>query len=77
MSKKAVRVVPSDGEWAVKRDGADRASSRHSTQKEAEKAARDTARRERTEVVICRRDGTIREKDSYGNDPCPPKDKEH
>jgi hypothetical protein len=27
--------------------------------------------------VIHRPDGTIRDKDSYGNDPNPPKDKKH
>jgi hypothetical protein len=32
-------------------------------------------RAEHTEVVIHRRDGTIR--DSYGNDPVPPKDRKH
>jgi hypothetical protein len=30
-----------------------------------------------TELVIHRPDGTIRDKDSFGNDPDPPKDKKH
>jgi len=29
------------------------------------------------EVVIHRKDGSIRDSDSYGNDPNPPKDKKH
>ena len=29
------------------------------------------------EVIIQGRNGQIRSKDSYGNDPCPPRDKEH
>ncbi|MYG61807.1 MAG: DUF2188 domain-containing protein, partial [Acidimicrobiales bacterium] len=33
---------------------------------------RDTARRERTEHSIHRKDGQIGERNSYGNDPHPP-----
>ena len=44
---------------------------------EAEAAARDIARNQRSEVVTHGRDGRIRSKDSYGNDPSPPKDREH
>ena len=44
---------------------------------DAMNAARDTARRERVEVVDHGRDGKIRDSDSYGNDPNPPKDKKH
>ncbi len=70
-------VVPRKGGWAVKRAGSSRAGSTHRTQREAIETARDRARNERSEVVIHRRDGTIRDKDSYGNDPCPPKDRKH
>ena len=37
--------------------------------------AKEIAVNQHSEVVIHRSDGTIRDKDSYGNDPCPPKDK--
>ncbi len=37
-------VLPQQGQWAVKREGADRASSLHPTQAEAEKAGRTLAR---------------------------------
>lgn len=79
MSKKRdIHVVPHPaGGWATKREGADRAGSRHGTQGDAIETARDTARRERIEVVIHRPDGTIRDSDSYGNDPVPPRDKKH
>ena len=75
--KKNLHVVPRDGGWGVRREGGQRDSSRHGTQKDAIDAARDTARRERGEVRIHGRDGRIRDSDSYGNDPCPPKDTEH
>lgn len=66
-----------DGGWQVKREGAERAGSRHTTQADAINTARERAKRDRTEVVIHRPDGTIRDSDSYGNDPHPPKDRKH
>jgi len=49
--------------------------STHGTQAEAIPEARKVAINQHSEVVIHRPDGTIRDKDSYGKDPCPPKDK--
>jgi hypothetical protein len=40
-------------------------------------AARDTARRDRVEVVEHGRDGRIQDSDSYGSDPFPPRDRKH
>ena len=45
----------------------------HNTQAGATQAARGTAVRERGEVIIHRPDGRIRDANSYGNDPFPPK----
>jgi len=70
-------VVPREGRWAVRGEGNERVTSIHDTQREAIDAARQIAQRQRTEVVIHRPDGRIRDKDSYGNDPCPPKDTKH
>jgi hypothetical protein len=58
-----------NGRWAVQRDGTKRASSTHTTQRQAESAAKVTARREGLEVVIKGLDGKIQRRDSYGNDP--------
>lgn len=66
-----------DGNWQAKREGADRASFVAPTQSEVESAAKDVARREGGEVFTHRADGKIRDRDSYGNDPCPPKDSKH
>lgn len=77
MSKKNVHIVPREDGWAVRREHADRDSSHHRTQGAAIDAGRETARRERTEVVIHDRGGRIRDKDSYGNDQNPPRDKKH
>jgi len=59
------------------KEGAGRTGSVHSTQKAATERARGQANRERSEVVIHRKDGTIRDSDSYGNDLHPPKDTNH
>ena len=74
--KPSVWVQPhhtQDGMWQVRRDGATRASRVFETQREAEEFARGTARRERVELIVAGRDGEVREKTSYGNDPNPPK----
>lgn len=47
----------------------------YKTQAEAIEAGRKVAIENETEHVIHAVDGTIREKNSYGNDPNPPKDK--
>ncbi|AUW57880.1 hypothetical protein C1T17_06950 [Sphingobium sp. SCG-1] len=68
-----IHVVPHDSGWATRREGASRVGSTHGTQAQATEAARNTAIRERGEVVIHRPDGRIRDAASYGNDPFPPK----
>jgi hypothetical protein len=70
-----VHVIPSGAGWTVRREGAPRASKRFSTQDKAVAWARKSAKADATELVVHRRDGTIRSKDSYGADPLPPKDK--
>lgn len=66
--------------WANKRNDADRVSSIHETQSGAVKAAhRNLANQGGGELTIKGRDGQIRSKDtiSPGNDPNPPRDREH
>ena len=75
--KQDIHVVPHPDGWATKKEGADRAGTVAPTQAKAIEAARNQARRERVEVVIHGRDGKIRDSDSYGNDPFPPKDEKH
>ncbi|MDA3832075.1 MAG: DUF2188 domain-containing protein [Spirochaetales bacterium] len=78
MSKKRdIHVVPHNGGWATRKEGASRVGSTATTQGAAIERAREQARRERLEVVIHRPDGRIRDSDSYGNDPHPPKDRKH
>jgi Uncharacterized protein conserved in bacteria (DUF2188) len=79
MSKKQdIHVVPhKDLGWATRKEGASRVGSTHTTQNAAINQAVKQAKNDGLEVVIHRRDGTIRDSDSYGNDPNPPKDKKH
>ncbi len=70
-------VVPVDGDWGVRGEGNERLTSIHDTQAEAIDAAREIAINQESEVVIHDRHGRIRDKDSYGNDPFPPRDRRH
>lgn len=62
-----------DGGWQVKGANNERATARTSTQADAISIARDIAINQRSEVVIHRPNGQIRDKNSYGDDPFPPK----
>ncbi len=66
-----------DHSWAVIGEGDSKASSLHKTQGDAIEAARGIAINNRSEVVIHDRRNVIRDKDSYGNDPNPPRDARH
>ncbi|MCX5954757.1 MAG: DUF2188 domain-containing protein [Cyanobacteria bacterium] len=75
MTKKSTHVVPRNVGWAVKKEGASRASKNFTTQADAVKFAKELAQKEKAELYVHRRDGTIRDRLSYRNDPFPPKDK--
>ena len=66
--------VPNSKRWCNKHDG--RVISRHNSKEVAVGVGRVAARRLRVEHTIHLEDGTIGEKNSYGNDPCPPRDGE-
>ena len=70
-------VSPRGDKWGVHGEGNVRDTAVYDTQAEAISRAREIAINQRSEVIVQRPDGRIRSKDSYGNDPCPPKDKEH
>ncbi len=73
MSRKNQHVVPHKDGWAVKGEGNQRATSTHSTQQQAIDAARGIAKNQQSEILVHGRNGQIRERDSYGHDPFPPK----
>lgn len=73
MPKKGQHVVPGPKGWSVRKAGASRASGTFATQKEAIASARKIAKKQKAELYIHGRDGRIRERNTYGNDPFPPK----
>jgi hypothetical protein len=82
MTNKNARIVfkTPDDKWVNKRFGATKAAGVYDTQREAiEEAAKMLGNSGGGELVVKGMDGKIRSKDTIppGNDPCPPKDKEH
>jgi uncharacterized protein DUF2188 len=74
-TSKSHHVVPSlDGGWIVKKGGSVRASKIFSTKEAAESWGRTQSIKDRSALVIHRRDGTIANKSSYGDDPHSPTD---
>lgn len=66
-------VVTHGDDWAVRGEGNSRVTSVHSTQQEAIEHAREIARNQQSELLIHGTNGQIRERNSYGDDPFPPK----
>lgn len=66
-------VTPHKNGWQVKSAGASKATKVTKTQKVAIKIARNIATNKKSEVIIHGTNGRIRQKNSYGNDPFPPR----
>ena len=74
MPRNYIHVVPRpSGGWAARREGVQRASAVAPTQEAVIGVARNITRQEKGELVVHGRDGRIRQKDSHGRDPYPPK----
>ena len=58
-------VVPYKDEWAVRREGNKRISSKHRKQSTAIRKAKSLARKHKADVIIHRADGTIRDRVNY------------
>ena len=74
MSKgKNQHVVRHADGWAVRGAGNERVTRVTDTQRESIQIARQIAQNQQSELLIHGRNGKIRERDSFGNDPFPPK----
>lgn len=62
-----------DGGWQVKGEGNSRATYRTDTQAEAIELGRGISQNQESELFIHGTNGQIRERNSYGNDPYPPR----
>lgn len=68
-------VVRRNNKWAVKGENNSKATVIVDSQREAIKIAREIAKNQSSELRVQDRNGKFRMCNSYGNDPCPPKDK--
>jgi hypothetical protein len=59
--------------WAVKGEGNSKVTIVTKTQEQAIGKGREIARNQEAELLIHGKNGKIRTRDSYGNDPYPPK----
>lgn len=71
-AKPTIHTIPVRGGWANEVEGAKRPGPKFATKKEAEAAGRARAQRDKTEHICHRKDGSIGERRSHGNDPHPP-----
>lgn len=60
-----MHVVPYEGDWAVRREGNKRVTSKHRKQETAIRKAKQLARKRKADVIIHRADGTIRDRINY------------
>jgi hypothetical protein len=58
-----------EAKWAVQKEGASRAASVHEKKDAAEKAGRQSAINEHSELLIHGKDGKIQERNTYKTDP--------
>jgi len=77
MSKKNVWIVPHKDGWAVKREKAERSTVVTPTKEQAVKIGNKIGEKDGVTVIVQKKNGEIQSNDSHGNDPNPPKDKEH
>ena len=68
-----VHVTKHENGWQVKEEKTGRVLDVSPTQSQAIKAGTQIAKRNNSEIFIHGRDGKIRERNTFGNDPFPPK----
>jgi len=73
--KKNIHVVYDDGLWKMKRENSQKASKIFNTKIDAVDYSRNVAKNDKVEFAIHNKDGKISNKNSYGNDPYPPRDR--
>ena len=75
MSKKNQYVVPTQSGWGVRSENSERLTVKTETKAEAVKIATSIAKNQHSELTILGGDGKIQNKNSFGGDPFPPRDK--
>ena len=76
MPRKTHHVVPNPkGGWDVKKGGGTRSIKHFNKKQNAVDFGRILSRNQESEFITHKKDGTIQNPDSHGNDPNPPRDK--
>ena len=70
---KLIHTVPRSGSWGNKSSGASGVAKVYPTKAEAQAAGRKTAISQKAKHIIHNKNGKIGARNSYGNDPHPPK----
>jgi len=68
-------VVPTDDGWGVQGEKNEKLTKKFTKKVDAVDYAKEIAKNQKSELTILKKDGKIQNKNSYGNDPNPPKDK--
>lgn len=77
MSGKNQHIVPVGSDWGIRGEGNSKLTSLFGNKQDALSAGREIATNQQSELVIHGRDGRIQDKDSFGHDPMPPRDRKH
>ena len=72
-TSKQIHTIHRPGGWGNKSAGASRVSKVYTTKAQAQSAGRKTAINQKAEHIIHNMDGRIGLRNSYGNDPHPPR----
>ena len=70
-------VVPTEDGWGVRGEGNSKITVKTDTKAEALKLGTQIAKNQQSELTILKKNGRIQNKNSFGNDPFPPRDKKH
>jgi len=68
-------VVPTENGWGVRKESSEKLTKKFDKKEDAVDYAKEIAKNQKSELTILKKDGTIQNKNSYGNDPNPPKDR--
>ncbi|MCD2257118.1 DUF2188 domain-containing protein [Lactobacillus sp. CC-MHH1034] len=68
-------VSPTNSGWKVHSEGSTRATKNFTNKTQAIDFAKQIAKNQSSELIVQNKNGQIGMKNSYGNDPFPPRDK--
>lgn len=77
MNRKEIHIVPNSkkGGWDAEKPELSKISKHFEKKQDAVEWSKEQAKKEGREMIPHGKDGKIQNPNSYGGDPCPPKDK--